>query len=274
MTNGTMKRPISAIRAFLMDMDGTVYLGKRLLPGAKGFFRLLDRRGLPYLFFTNNSSADRTLYRDKLAGMGLEVEADQIITSGEATALYLTAQTPYRRVFVLGTPSLEREFRDAGLELVDERPDAVVLGFDKTLTYAKLERACHLLLAGVPFVATHPDKVCPTEDGPIPDAGSMIALLRAATGRRPVVVGKPERRMVQMALRKLGPDCQARDVAIVGDRLYTDMRMGRRAGLTTICVLSGETKRADLRTTRDKPDYVVESIRELAAKLRKAVSDP
>ncbi len=274
MTNGTMKRPISAIRAFLMDMDGTVYLGKRLLPGAKGFFRLLDRRGLPYLFFTNNSSADRTLYRDKLAGMGLEVEADQIITSGEATALYLTTQTPYRRVFVLGTPSLEREFRDAGLELVDERPDAVVLGFDKTLTYAKLERACHLLLAGVPFVATHPDKVCPTEDGPIPDAGSMIALLRAATGRRPVVVGKPERRMVQMALRKLGPDCQARDVAIVGDRLYTDMRMGRRAGLTTICVLSGETKRADLRTTRDKPDYVVESIRELAAKLRKAVSDP
>ena len=270
MTDAPMKRPLSAIRAFLMDMDGTVYLGKRLLPGAKRFFRLLDRRGMPYLFFTNNSSADRTLYRDKLRGMGLGVGAEQIITSGEATALYLTTRTPYRRIYLLGTPSLARELRDAGLELADDGVDAVVLGFDKTLTYAKLERACHLLRGGAAFVATHPDRVCPTEGGPIPDTGSMIALLRAATGRKPVVVGKPERRMVSMALRKLGPGYRARDVAIVGDRLYTDIRMGRRAGLTTICVLSGETQRADLKGTRDRPDYVFPSIRELAGKLEEA----
>ena len=268
-----MKRPLAALRAFLMDMDGTVYLGTRLLPGAARFFRLLERRGIPYLFFTNNSSADRTLYRDKLAGMGLDVPADRIITSGEATALYLTTQTPYRRVFVLGTPSLERELRDAGLDLADADVDAVVLGFDKTLTYAKLERACHLLRAGLPFIATHPDKVCPTADGPIPDTGSMIALLRTATGRRPLVVGKPQPRMARMALGKLGPDYAARDVAIVGDRLYTDMRMGRRAGLTTICVLSGETTRADLAATRDKPDYVLPSIRELAKKLGDVMRD-
>ena len=262
-----MKRPLSTIRAFLMDMDGTVYLGRRLLAGAKRFFRHLDRRGIPYLFFTNNCSSDRTLYRDKLAGMGLHVEADRIITSGEATALYLTTATPHRRIFVLGTPSLEREFRDAGLTLADDRVDAVVVGFDKTLTYAKLERACRLLLGGAAFIATHPDKVCPTEDGPIPDCGSMLALLRAATGRRPTVVGKPQRRMAAMALRKLGPDYKASDVAIVGDRLYTDMRMGRRAGLTTVLVLSGETQRKDLAATRDKPDYVFTSIRELAKEL-------
>jgi len=262
-----MTRPLSSIRAFLMDMDGTVYLGRRLLPGAKRFFRLLSRRGLPYLFFTNNSSADRTLYREKLAGLGLDVSAEQIITSGEATALYLTTRTPHRRLFVLGTPSLEREFRDAGLTLADQRVDAVVVGFDKTLTYAKLERACHLLRGGAAFVATHPDKVCPTQAGPIPDCGSVLALLRAATGRRPTVVGKPQRRMAAMALRKLGPGVRPAHVAIVGDRLYTDIRMGRRAGLTAILVLSGETRREDLATTRDKPDYVFPSIRELAQQL-------
>lgn len=268
-----MKRPLAEIRAFLMDMDGTVYLGRRLLAGAKGFFRLLDRRGIPYLFFTNNSSADRTLYRDKLRRMGLGVTAGQIITSGEATALYLTTRTPYRRIFVLGTPSLEQEFRDAGLTLADRNVDAVVLGFDKTLTYAKLERACHLLCNGAGYVATHPDLVCPTEHGPIPDTGSMIALLHKATGRKPVVVGKPQPRMVAMALQKLGPHIKRRGVAIVGDRLYTDMRMGRRAKLTTILVLSGEAKKADLRKSPDKPDYVFESIRELAREMRNVTRD-
>jgi len=263
-----MTRPLCELRAFLMDMDGTTYLGHRLLPGARAFFRLLDRSGIPYLFFTNNSSKDRRLYQDKLRGMGLEVSADQIITSGEATALYLAARTPYRRLYVLGTPSLEQEFRDAGFTLAESRADAVVLGFDLTLTYAKLERACALIRGGAPFIATHPDKVCPTERGPIPDCGSMAALITRATGVRPaVVVGKPNRPMVAMALRKLGAGFRARDVAIVGDRLYTDMRMGRRAGLTTILVLTGETKRADLARTRLRPDYVFESIRELANEL-------
>lgn len=264
-----MCQPLSHLRAFLMDMDGTVYLGHRLLPGAKTFFRLLDRRGIPYLFFTNNSARDRFLYRDKLAGLGLDVSPDRVITSGEATALYLTTSTAFRRIYVLGTPSLEHELSAAGLVLADADVDAVVLGFDTTLTYAKLERACHLLRGGAAFVATHPDSVCPTERGPVPDCGSMAALLRKATGVRPVVVGKPQRRMVTMALRKLGPGYRPGNVAIVGDRLYTDMRMGRRAGLTSILVLSGETKQEELEKTRDIPDYVFPSIRELAAVLRR-----
>lgn len=262
-----MRRPLSAIRAFLMDMDGTVYLGSRLLPGAKSFFRLLDRRGIPYLFFTNNSSKDRRAYRAKLAGMGLSVDTERIITSGEATALYLASRTTHRRLYVLGTPCLRAEFRNAGFTLAEERVDAVVLGFDTTLTYAKLERACHLLRGGAAFVATHPDNVCPTERGPVPDCGSMAALLVKATGVRPVVVGKPNRLMAAMALRKLGPGYSPSDVAIVGDRLYTDMRMGRRAGLTSILVLSGETKREELAETRDVPDYVFGSIRELGQEL-------
>jgi len=264
-----MRRPLRSIRAFLMDMDGTVYLGRRLLPGARAFFRLLDRRGIPYLFFTNNSSRDRFLYRDKLAGMGLAVRAEQIVTSGEATALYLTTCTPHRRVYVVGTRSLERELRAAGLVLADSNVDAVVLGFDTTLTYAKLERACHLLRGGAAFVATHPDRVCPTERGPVPDCGSMSALLTAATGVRPLVIGKPQRLMVRMALRKLGPGYRAAEAAIVGDRLYTDIRMGRRAGLATILVLSGETRREQLAATRDVPDYVFPSIRELAEALKR-----
>lgn len=250
-----------------MDMDGTVYLGNRLLPGARSFFRLLDRRGIPYVLLTNNSSKDRVLYGEKLARMGLEVPADRIITSGEATALYLATRTTHRRLFVLGTPSLEAEFRAAGFTLAEERVDAVVLGFDTTLTYAKLERACHLLRAGAAFVATHPDNVCPTERGPVPDCGSMAALLVKATGVRPVVVGKPNRLMVAMALRKLGCGFRPRDVAMVGDRLYTDMRMARRAGLTAILMLSGETRREELEKTSDIPDHVFPSIRELALAL-------
>lgn len=269
-----MKRPLDDIRAFLMDMDGTVYLGPRLLSGAEGFFRLLDRRGVPYLFFTNNSSADRTLYQEKLRELGLDVDAEQIITSGEATALYLTTCTDYRRIYVLGTPSLEDEFRNAGLTLAEADVDAVVLGFDKTLTYAKLERACHLIRGGTPWIATHPDLVCPTERGPIPDCGSMIALIEKATGARPTVIGKPEPLMVDMAMKKL-PEGLTRDhVAIVGDRLYTDMQMGRRSGLVTILVLSGETTEDDLRSARQTPDYVVESIRELAAELEHAPERP
>jgi len=145
----------------------------------------------------------------------------------------------------------------------------VVLGFDTTLTYAKLERACRLLRGGAAFIATHPDLVCPTERGPVPDCGSMAALLTKATGVRPTFVGKPSHLMVQLALRKLGPRFRPRDVAIVGDRLYTDMRMGRRAGLTTILLLSGETGPEALNETRDVPDYVFPSIRELAAALKR-----
>lgn len=264
-----MPTPLPELEAFLVDMDGTTYLGRGLLPGSRRFFALLDARDVPYLFFTNNSSADRSHYAARLADMGLGVPPEGVITSGEATALYLVNHTPWRRVYAVGTPSLERELSEAGLELTEDDAEAVVLGFDRTLTYAKLERAAHLLRGGAPFFATNPDKVCPTERGPIPDCGSMVALLRTATGAEPVVIGKPEPLMVEMALEKLG-GIPREGLALVGDRLYTDIRMANRCGLTAVLVLSGETRREDLQGSLDTPDYVFEGLGELAEALAAA----
>jgi len=264
-----MGSSLRSLAAFLVDMDGTTYLGHRLLSGARRFFGLLEGRGVPYLFFTNNSSADRSHYAARLANMGLAVAPERVITSGEATGLYLRTRTPYRRVYVVGTPSLERELSEAGLELAEEGAEAVVVGFDKTLTYGKLERAAHLLRGGAAFFATNPDRVCPTDRGPIPDCGSMVALLRAATGAEPVVVGKPEPLMAEMALEKLGGIPRER-VGLVGDRLYTDIRMANLCGLTAIVVLSGETRREHLADSPDRADYVFEGLGALAAALATA----
>jgi len=159
------------IQAFLLDMDGTVYLGPNPIPGSASFIQYLQHAGIPFLFLTNNPSADAAYYRDKLRRMGINVEPSNILTAGAATAVYLRHETSYRKLCVLGTPSFEDELLRAGMELESERPDAVVIAFDKTLTYAKLERACLLLNEGLPYIATNPDRVCPTEYGYIPDCG-------------------------------------------------------------------------------------------------------
>ncbi|MBI5096007.1 MAG: HAD-IIA family hydrolase [Candidatus Hydrogenedentes bacterium] len=259
---------LSTIRNFLLDLDGTVYLGHSALPGAAVFIAYLRASGRGLLFFTNNSSADANHYAAKLRRMGIEAQPRDILTSGEATVRYLIAETPYRRVYVLGVPSFEMEARWGGLTVVDDAPDAVVLAFDRTLTYAKLEKACRWLRAGVPYFATNPDRVCPTEDGYIPDCGSMTALLFEATGRRPKVIGKPNPEMVRMALAALNatPDT----TAMVGDRLYTDMQMAYDSGITSILVLTGETKKEDLDAATRRPDFVFPSVRELHAEMRGA----
>lgn len=242
-----LRETLARLRLFLVDQDGTVYLGEDLLPGARRFFTLLARHGRDYLFLSNNSSQDARYYVDKLGRLGLPVTPRQVMTSGDATTGYLAEQMPGARLFVLGTPSLEGELQRAGFTLVAEpgadgrgSVDAVVLGFDKTLTYRKLELAAGLLLAGVPYFATHADLVCPTPHGPIPDAGSIIALLERSTGRLPLVIGKPEPRLVQLALARF--DRTAEQAAMIGDRLYTDMEMAHRAGITSLLVLSGETR--------------------------------
>jgi HAD superfamily hydrolase (TIGR01450 family) len=229
----------------------------------------LTRTGRRTLFFTNNPSASAGGYSDKLSSMGIPADPADILTSGEATARHLLTETPYRRVYLVGVPSLEEEFRMRGLELVEENPDAVVLAFDKTLTYEKLEHACHLLRAGLPYIATNPDKVCPTEHGPIPDCGSMAALLFEATGRKPQFIGKPNAEMVRMGLDKLG-NANPATAAMVGDRTYTDMEMAYSTGITSILVLSGETTQADVDGLQRRPDYVFDSVRELHGALKEA----
>ncbi len=256
------------IQGFLLDMDGTVYLGPNPITGSSAFIRYLQEAQIPFLFLTNNPSADAVYYRDKLARMGIKVEPSNILTAGAATAAYLREETDYRKLCVLGTPSFEQELLRAGMDLESESPDAVVIAFDKTLTYAKLERACLLLSEGLPYIATNPDRVCPTEYGYIPDCGSIAALIEAATGRTPRFIGKPEPAFARMALRFLGR--QADHTAMVGDRLYTDMAMAKRAGMAGILVLSGESTSEDVETSPEAPDFVFLSVHELHEALRNA----
>jgi NagD protein len=166
----------------------------------------------------------------------------------------------------VGTRSFEAEIDASELERTDTEPDAVILAFDRSLTYAKLERACLLLREGLPFYATNPDKVCPTEYGYIPDCGSMAALLHEATGRMPQFIGKPHPTMVGMALSKLG--ATPGSTAMVGDRVYTDMQMAYNAGIASILVLSGETRESDLEGLERKPDFVFPSVHELHRALK------
>jgi HAD superfamily hydrolase (TIGR01457 family) len=256
---------LARVRGFIIDLDGTTYLGERALPGARTFLEHLGAVGLPYLFVTNNSSTSAAAYVDKLRRLDLPAADGQVLTSGEATAMFLQSRG-YRTLYVVGTPALEDDMRSAGFTLSADAPECVVLGFDRTLTYAKLEIATRLLNRGLPFVATHPDVVCPTETGYIPDCGAMIALLRAATGVEPTIVGKPEPLLVEMALRKL--ELTAPEVAVIGDRLYTDIAMARRADTLGILVLSGETTHEMVQQAVERPDIVVDHLGGLLAALR------
>ena len=256
------QRSLTELRFFLLDMDGTVYLGANPIPGAAAFVRFLRDSGRRFLFLTNNPTSDAARYAEKLCGMGIWAAADEVLTAGAATADYLARHTPYRRVFVLGTPCFEDELRRAGIEPVEEAPEAVVLSFDTTLTYAKLKQACLLLRKGLPYIATNPDRVCPTEYGYIPDCGAMAALIaEAAEGRTPLFIGKPAPEFARMAMERLGADPAC--TAMVGDRLYTDMEMARRAAMASILVLSGETTREVLDCAEWRPDFVFPSVREL-----------
>ena len=252
---------LNAIRCYLLDMDGTIYLGDQLLPGALDFLDLLSQKGIPYYFLTNNSSRSQTQYIEKLARLGIETTKEMVFTSGEATAIYIGKQQPGARLYVVGTPPLEAEMRAHGFQLVQEEPDFAVLGFDTTLTYEKLWKLCDFVRAGLPYIATHPDFNCPTETGFMPDIGAMIAFVEASTGRHPdQVVGKPNTPIVEAIVEKTGFPIE--QLGMIGDRLYTDIALGK-AGLTTILVLSGETNAADLAQSKFTPDYVMQNLAEL-----------
>lgn len=255
--------PLAAVRCFLLDMDGTFYLGERLIDGALKFIDVLQRRGIDYLFLTNNSSGDSRGYAQKITRLGLPVSHRKILTSGEATAMHLQHQKPGARTYVVGTAALENEVTAHGLVLTDEAPDFAVLGFDTTLTYTKLWKLCDLVRAGVPYIATHPDINCPTETGFMPDIGATIAFVRASTGREPdLVMGKPNRLFAEKAAERTGIPLGA--MCMIGDRLYTDIALGVQAGIPTILVLSGETKAEAVANSPYQPDYIFQDLGEVA----------
>ena len=260
---------LSAVRCFLLDMDGTFYLGERLLEGALRFIDTLRSQGKKFLFLTNNSSKQGRQYAEKISRLGLPLPEELVLTSGEATALYLKEHHPAARLFVVGTPALEDEFRQHGFQLVQDDPQFIVLGFDQTLTYRKLWTLCDLVRADVPYIATHADFNCPTETGFMPDVGAMIAFVKASTGREPdLVVGKPNRLIVEAAAAKM--NLRVDELGMIGDRLYTDIALGKASGITTVLVLSGETKSEDVTDSPFQPDYTFQNLGGVADWLEKA----
>ena len=251
-------KPLRDIKYFALDMDGTVYLGDKILPGVLDFLDYLRNTGRDFLFLTNNSSKDATYYAKKLAGLGIHCSENNILTAGEATALYLKNIKKCKSVYLVGTPFLEEEFKRHGFTLTADHPEYAVLGFDTTLTYEKLVTICDLIRNNTPFIATHPDYNCPTETGYIPDCGAMTALIKASTGIDPQVIGKPNKEIVDAMLTK--KDYSLSQMAMVGDRLYTDVATGCNAGMVSVLVLSGESKMSDVEPSAFKPDYIFDNL--------------
>ncbi|MBQ3080080.1 MAG: HAD-IIA family hydrolase [Clostridia bacterium] len=249
-----MKR-LENVKCFLLDMDGTFYLGGKLIEGSVDFIRKVQETGRDFLFLTNNSSHNARFYVEKLKKMGLEVERKKILTSGEATANLVSVRYPDKKAFVLGNEFLMEEIREAGITIDQENPDMVIIGYDTTLDYKKMTDVCDFVRAGLPYVATHPDFNCPTETGFAPDIGAIIEFINASAFRRPeLIVGKPNRGIVDAALNRTG--LAEKDLAMVGDRLYTDIETGLQNGILSILVMSGETTEEMRKASSTHPDLV------------------
>ena len=246
---------LAPVRCFLLDMDGTFYLGNQLLEGSLDFLSALDATGRTACFLTNNSSKSARVYDEKLARMGVPERYRRVITSGHAAAHYCLKTFPGKSAWVLGNDMLKEELCAMGLRISEEAPDYVLIAYDTTLDYAKMTRVCDLVRAGLPYVATHPDFNCPTETGFAPDIGAIIAFIEASTGRRPdIILGKPYRGIVEEALQVTG--FAKENLAMVGDRLYTDIATGVNFGMTSILVLSGETTQSMLDVSEIRPSAV------------------
>ena len=265
------KKELSRIRLWLFDMDGTLYLGERLFDFTKELLRAIRAAGGSYLYLTNNSSRSVPDYVRKMERLGVAAEAEDFLTSAQATAWYLHRHHEGKRLYVCGTASLREELRAAGFPVVNDDPDraeCVVMGYDTELTYQKLLDVSRLLTErpDLPYIATNPDLVCPTEFGFVPDCGSVCGMIKTATGRSPKVIGKPEPLRVQMAMERMGVTPE--QTAVVGDRIYTDVKSGLNAGAAGILVMSGETTPEILAASPDRPDLVLSSAAEILDVLR------
>ncbi len=260
---------IKDIKLFLFDMDGTLYLGDRLYDFTKELLVTIKQQGKRYLFMTNNSSKSVEDYIVKLKRLGIESVKEDFITSSQATALYLKETCPDERLYVCGTRSLKTELQENGFTVTENlaEVDCIVMGNDTELTFKKLDDVSRLLCQrDVRYIATNPDYVCPTEYGSVPDCGSFCDMIFNATGKKPLFIGKPEPAMPLIAMKSTG--YKAQETAVIGDRIYTDIKSGLNAGCVTILVLSGETTLNILEKSPDKPDYVLQSGAEILKALK------
>lgn len=259
------KEIVKNMQLFLFDMDGTLYLGDRLYDFTIELLETIKKTGGTYLFMTNNSSKSVEDYIKKLAKFGIPATREDFITSSQATAYYLHKYHEGQRLYVCGTQSLKAELRREGFVVTEklEDVDCIVMGFDTELTFQKLHDVSYLLLTRpeLPYIATNPDLVCPTEFGSVPDCGSVCTMIFNATGKRPVVIGKPSPLMPELAMDRLGIPKERS--CVIGDRIYTDIKSGLNAGITGILVMSGETTYEILEASEEKPHLVMESAREI-----------
>ncbi|AGA25472.1 HAD-IIA family hydrolase [Singulisphaera acidiphila] len=265
-----MTLDLTRIRHVVLDLDGTLYRGDRLFEVTIPFLARLARLGIGHTFLTNNTSRSKSDYVTKLQKLGIDAQESQVATPADTTITYLRKQLPQvTSIAVLGTPSLCQQFEEAGFTVGWDAPGAVVVGFDTTLDYERLCRAAYWIGEGRPFLATHPDLICPTDQPTIlVDCGALCACLTAATGRQPVVLGKPDPSILLDLCNRLG---LAKDeVAMVGDRIYTDIAMARRAAVPGVLVLSGEATKADAATLEQPPELIVADVGELGEILENA----
>ena len=255
MTDEQIRERLASIRCFLLDMDGTFYLGDKLIEGSLDFLAALKRTGRTARFLTNNSSKSASVYKKKREKMGVDEEYRDVMSSGHATVHYCLKHFPGKKCYLLGNEMLREEMISMGLEITEDDADYVIVAFDTTLDYAKMCKVCDYIRYGKPYIATHPDFNCPTETGFIPDMGAIMAFIEASTGRKAdVILGKPYVGIVDEALLRTG--FELGEMAMVGDRLYTDVATGVNHGMTGILVLSGEADMVTVAISEVKPHLI------------------
>lgn len=261
--NTELSRFLQGKKLFLLDMDGTLYLGERVFSDTLPFLRKLRERG-SLLFLTNNSSRGRQDYVNKLHGLGIPCTEEDFFTSTDAACAHLKANGPYRLIYALGTRSFREQLSKEGFNITDqmrEGIDCLLMGYDTELTYQKLVDAVYLINQGLPYLATNPDWVCPTATGYVPDCGAMAQMLEHATGRLPRFLGKPQPEIAWLAMDKMGATRE--ETLIIGDRAYTDIACARAAGVGSILVFSGETTPEILEKSEVQPDFALPGIGEI-----------
>jgi glycerol-1-phosphate dehydrogenase [NAD(P)+] len=254
---------LSSVKCFVLDMDGTIYLGDKLFPYTLDFLSHLKKSGKDYIFYTNNSSQSSAHYINKLQKMGIPIAADKLYMSTDVLLEYLkrVGNNAGKSVFVAGTKALRDDFEAAGYILTEADPDFVILGFDTDMEYKRLTKLCDFIRAGLPYYGVHTDYNCPVEGGFIPDCGSLAAAVTAATGITPEFFGKPSRHTLDYIIYKTG--YQEHELCFIGDRLYTDIAIATGTKARSVLVLSGETKRDSLTGSKYVPDLIVKDLTEL-----------
>ena len=265
------ERSIQKFQGFIFDLDGTVYLGEKLIPGADKTILTLRNMGKKVVFLSNKPLYTREDYARKLTNMGIPTRASEVINSSYVMARYLSKVSPQTRIYVIGETSIINELQKAGFQLTEDPGEIeyVVVTFDRTFTYEKLNIAYQAIKQGAHLIATNPDRTCPFEDGEIPDCAGMIGAIEAVTGRKvEVIVGKPSLIMAEVILNvmKLRPN----ECLIIGDRLSTDIAMGKNCGISTALVLTGVTNLEDLKNVEMQPDYVFKSVGDLLLLVQKS----